>query len=266
MVGAVQHTIETALVRFVKAIALAFAVIAGVSAASGAVAAGQTAAEFISVIGTDVLQEMRADVPLAQKEDYFRQMLRQDADLEGISRFVLGPYWRVASAEQRQEFQRLFEDYIIRSDGPMLVQHSGGTFRVTGSRSDPAGVIVTSQIASPQGQPIEMDWRLGLSDGRYKIQDVSVDGVSAAMSRRSQVEAMMSRAGRAGCGPSRDDATRGLSTSIRTDSNYARGHEELLTTRIVDDLHDARSDPERPLRGWSARQSYRLGAAPRRIR
>jgi phospholipid transport system substrate-binding protein len=167
MVGAVQHTIETALVRFVKAIALAFAVIAGVSAASGAVAAGQTAAEFISVIGTDVLQEMRADVPLAQKEDYFRQMLRQDADLEGISRFVLGPYWRVASAEQRQEFQRLFEDYIIRSDGPMLVQHSGGTFRVTGSRSDPAGVI----------------------------QDVSVDGVSAAMSRRSQVEAMMSRAG-----------------------------------------------------------------------
>ena len=195
MVGAVQHTIETALVRFVKAIALAFAVIAGVSAASGAVAAGQTAAEFISVIGTDVLQEMRADVPLAQKEDYFRQMLRQDADLEGISRFVLGPYWRVASAEQRQEFQRLFEDYIIRSDGPMLVQHSGGTFRVTGSRSDPAGVIVTSQIASPQGQPIEMDWRLGLSDGRYKIQDVSVDGVSAAMSRRSQVEAMRSRAG-----------------------------------------------------------------------
>ena len=195
MVEPVQYTIETALARFVKGIALAFAVIAGVSAASGAVAAGQTPAEFIRVIGADVLQEMRADVPLAQKADYFRQMLRQDADLEGISRFVLGPYWRVASAEQRQEFQRLFEDYIIRSDGPMLVQHSGGTFRVTGSRSDPAGVIVTSQIASPQGQPIEMDWRLGLSDGRYKIQDVSVDGVSAAMSRRSQVEAMMSRAG-----------------------------------------------------------------------
>ena len=30
---------------------------------------------------------------------------------------------------------------------------------------------------------------------RYKIQDVSIDGVSAAMSRRSQMDAMMSRAG-----------------------------------------------------------------------
>jgi predicted dithiol-disulfide oxidoreductase (DUF899 family) len=52
----------------------------------------------------------------------------------------------------------------------------------------------------------------------------------------------------------------------RTYSSYARGDEELLTTYIVDDLHGARSDPERPLRDWSARQSYRLGAAPRRIR
>jgi ABC-type transporter MlaC component len=56
-------------------------------------------------------------------------------------------------------------------------------------------VIVTSQITSAQGQPIEMDWQLGISDGRYKILDVSIDGVSAAMSRRSQIEATMSRAG-----------------------------------------------------------------------
>jgi phospholipid transport system substrate-binding protein len=170
-------------------------VIAGISAPPRPVAAGQTPAEFISVIGADVLQEMRADVPLAQKEDYFRQMLHQDADLDGISRFVLGPYWRIASTEQWQEFEKLFEDYLIRSDGPLLVQHSGGTFRVTGSRTNPAGVIVTSQITSTQGQPIEMDWQLGISDGRYKIQDVSIDGVSAAMTRRSQMEAMMSRAG-----------------------------------------------------------------------
>jgi phospholipid transport system substrate-binding protein len=183
------------LLGSVKGFALALAVIAGISAAPRPVAAGQTPAEFISVIGADVLQEMRADVPLAQKEDYFRQMLRQDADLDGISRFVLGPYWRIASAEQRQEFEKLFEDYLIRSDGPLLVQHSGGTFRVTGSRTNPAGVIVTSQITSTQGQPIEMDWQLGISDGRYKIQDVSIDGISAAMTRRSQMEAMMSRAG-----------------------------------------------------------------------
>ena len=34
-------------------------------------------------------------------------MLHQDADLDGISRFVLGPYWRIASVEQRPEFEGL---------------------------------------------------------------------------------------------------------------------------------------------------------------
>jgi phospholipid transport system substrate-binding protein len=193
--SAEKPAVSTALAQFVKGLALALAVIAGVSAAPRPVAAGQTPAEFISVLGKDVLQEMGAATSLDQKEAYFRQMLREDADLDGISRFILGPYWRMANAEQQQEFRKLFEDYLIRSDGPLLAKHSGGTFQVTGSRTDPAGVIVTSQITSPQGQPIEMDWQLGISGDRYKIQDVSIDGVSAAMSRRSQIQAMMSRAG-----------------------------------------------------------------------
>jgi phospholipid transport system substrate-binding protein len=167
----------------------------GVSVGSRPVAA-ETPGEFISVLGADVLQEMRASTSLDQKEAYFRQMLQQDADLDGISRFVLGPYWRIASPDQQQEFRNLFEDYLMRSDGPLVAKYSGGTFRVTGSRSNPAGVIVTSQITSPQGgQPIEMDWQLGSSGGRYKIEDVTIDGVSAVMSRRSQIEAMMERAG-----------------------------------------------------------------------
>jgi hypothetical protein len=71
-------------------------------------------------------------------------------------------------------------------------------------------VIVTIQIISAQGQPIEMDWQLGISDGRYKIQDVSIDGVSAAMSRRDDVARRW-----AGCDAARDDAPRGLSTSVQ---------------------------------------------------
>jgi phospholipid transport system substrate-binding protein len=193
--SAVKAAVSTALAKFMRGFALALAVIAGISAASGPVAADETPAEFISVIGADVLQEMRSSASLDQKEAYFRQMLRQDADLAGVSRFVLGPYWRIASVEQQQEFRKLFEDYLIRSDGPLLAKYSGGTFRVTGSRTDPAGVIVTSQISSPQSPPIEMNWQLGISGGRYKIEDVTIDGVSAVMSRRSQIEAMMARAG-----------------------------------------------------------------------
>ena len=52
---------------------------------------------------------------------------------------------------------------------------------MTGSRSDPAGVIVTSRIIRQAGLPMAVDWGLGVSDGRlYKIEDAIIDGVSVA--------------------------------------------------------------------------------------
>jgi phospholipid transport system substrate-binding protein len=87
------------------------------------------------------------------------------------------------------------EDYLVRFYGQRFAQYGGESLRVTGSQTDPAGVIVTSQIIRPQGPPIEVDWRLGVSDGRYKISDVVVDGVSMALTHRSDFAAIIQRNG-----------------------------------------------------------------------
>jgi phospholipid transport system substrate-binding protein len=66
---------------------------------------------------------------------------------------------------------------------------------VNGNRTDPAGVMVSSQIIRPQGPSIEVDWRLAVSEGRYRISDVSIDGVSMALTRRSEFAAIIQRNG-----------------------------------------------------------------------
>jgi phospholipid transport system substrate-binding protein len=73
----------------------------------------------------------------AQKQAFFHHLLQQDFDVPGIVRFVLGPYWRVASQPEKQEFLGLFEDYIVRDCSARFAQYRGETLRVTGSRSDP---------------------------------------------------------------------------------------------------------------------------------
>jgi phospholipid transport system substrate-binding protein len=68
---------------------------------------------FIGSLGQQVLAVIhRPDLPVDGKAAYFRQLLRQDFDLTGISRFVLGPYWRVASPGERQEFSDLLTQQI----------------------------------------------------------------------------------------------------------------------------------------------------------
>jgi phospholipid transport system substrate-binding protein len=66
---------------------------------------------------------------------------------------------------------------------------------VNGTRTHPGDVIVTSEIVRPQGPPIAIDWRLVVGDGRYKISDVSIDGVSIALTQRSEFAAIIQRNG-----------------------------------------------------------------------
>ena len=182
-----QSAASSGFARFARGFVIGLAIIADVSAAPRPAAAGETPAGFIRILGQEALAEMRSSASLDQKEDYFHQMLRQDFDMDGISRFVLGPYCRIASAEQLQEFRGVLEELVVRTEGAKLAQQSRGDFRVTGTRTDPAGVVVTSQIISPQGAPIEMDWQLGISAGLYKIEDFTIGGVSMALSYRSQI-------------------------------------------------------------------------------
>jgi phospholipid transport system substrate-binding protein len=154
-----------------------------------------TAADFIGALGNQALEVIRSSASPGQKAAYFHQALRQDFDLAAIARFVLGPYWRLASPAQRQEFETLLEDYLVRFYGQRFAEYRGASFRVTGSRSSPAGEIVTSEIVRPQGAPVEVDWRLGIQNGQYKITDVSIDGVSMALTQRAQFAGIIERNG-----------------------------------------------------------------------
>ena len=138
---------------------------------------------------------IRSAASPGEKVTYFRQMLRQDFDLPDICRFVLGPYWRLASGHQRREFRVLLQDHLLHFFGERLSQYGGESFRVTGTRADPAGVIVTSQIVRLQGPPIDVDWQLRIRHGYYKISDVIVDGVSMAAAQRSEASAIIQRNG-----------------------------------------------------------------------
>jgi phospholipid transport system substrate-binding protein len=194
--GAVKGVVGAAFPRFVRAFTIAIGVLAGAAAPSLTTATEKTPAEFISTGANEVLAEMRSAASLDEKEAYFRQLLHQDFDMDGISRFVLGPYWGTASPEQQQEFRALLEKHIVLSHGRRLAEASGGDFRVTSSRTDPNGVVfVTGEVIAPQGARNEVDFQLAIVDGLYRIQDVTIDNVSMMLSYRTEIQSVLSNHG-----------------------------------------------------------------------
>jgi hypothetical protein len=120
--------------------------------------------------------------------------LREDFDISGLSRFVLGRFWRIFSPSEQQEFLGLFENLVVLTYSERLLEYAdgGGGLRAIGSRPEPDGAIVSSELTRETGswagraptlQPLRVDWRLIARDGTYKISDVIIDGLSMAAKR-----------------------------------------------------------------------------------
>ena len=177
---------------------LTAAFIALTAALAPAISAGAGAdpAAMISNLGTQALQVLGKDATQSQRVARFRDLLRDDFDVPVIARFVLGRYWNIATEEQRAEFTKLFEEYIAIAYATRLAEYSGEQFKVISSRPDGDGAIVSSQILRPAGAaPIKVDWRLVGRGGAYKISDVSVDGISMAVTERSEFASVIQHNG-----------------------------------------------------------------------
>jgi phospholipid transport system substrate-binding protein len=159
-------------------------------------AAAADPAGFISELGHQALDVLGKHVPAPERRARFQELFRADFDVPGIARFVLGRYWSVATPAQQQEFVQLFENYVVFAYSNRFAEYTGETFRVIATRSEPDGAIVTSEIVRPSGGPaVRVDWRLTARDGKYKIGDVMVEGVSMAVTQRSEFASVIQRNG-----------------------------------------------------------------------
>jgi phospholipid transport system substrate-binding protein len=174
----------------------AFVLIAGALAPAIPAGAAADPSALISNLGSRALEVLGKNATPSQRVARFRELLREDFDVPGISRFVLGRYWSIATEEQRAEFVKLFEDYIALAYSIRLAEYAGETFKVIGSRPDADGAIVTSEILRPAGSaPVKVDWRLTGRNGVYKISDVAVDGISMAVTQRSEFASVIQHNG-----------------------------------------------------------------------
>jgi len=158
-------------------------------------AAAQDARTFVSTLGQQAIQVLGPSVPQARRLARFRTLFHDDFDLPSIGRFVLGRYWRIATPQERQEFLGLFQEYIVRAYSARLGQYAGEPFRVTGTRPNGDGTVVTSQIVLSGGSPVQVDWYLAALGGRFKITDVYVGGVSMAVTQRDEFASVIQRSG-----------------------------------------------------------------------
>ena len=177
--------------------ALSLAIAGGLAVRASAAPNPDAASKFITDLAADALRLVEEDRLKSQANvGKFRDLFRANFDVPYISRFVLGRFWGTATAEQQQEYQRLFEDWVVSIYAERFGQYSGETLKVTGARPEgERDALVGSQIVRPNAQTINLEWRVRESGGRLKIIDVAVENASMSRTQRQDFESIILRNG-----------------------------------------------------------------------
>ena len=112
-----------------------------------------------------------------------------NVDVSGMSRSVLGgKAWGAASASDRQQFSKAFTQLVIRTYAGPLAEYTDETIKFMPIRGslESRFIRVNSVIVRSHGKNIPLSYSLVSKNGKWKIYDLSVEGVSLLQSFRSQ--------------------------------------------------------------------------------
>lgn len=176
------------------------------NAAGASAAANDPMAQVKTGVG-DVMAVFEVPaMPLKARRDRLRELGAKYFDFAVMARSVMGYHWRDLSSAQRDEFVTVFtrfiesaylsklQDYSVKEVADELptvkIQFTRETFDV----SDYAQVYSTVTLKE-QKDPIELNYLMHLTGGKWKVYDVTVDAISVIGNYRNQINRVMNEQG-----------------------------------------------------------------------
>ena len=119
------------------------------------------------------------------------------SDFNKIAPLVLGKHWNTASAEEQRRFKAEFQTLLVRAYSRAFVEYSDWTIQYLPLEmaADAEKVMVKTKVLQRSLQPVEVNYRMFLVDGAWKVYDIVIDGVSLVTNYRSSFAEEIQRRG-----------------------------------------------------------------------
>lgn len=162
-----------------------------------AVRAADPSVVFVNTLTDDIITNvLQSDDSQEQKFERFKSSFEKALDMKSIGQFVLGVYWRNASADERQAFLNAFIDFTTKTWADRFDLYTGQKIIFSGTRNAEGKNQLYVNSVIENNPPVDVVWRLKrLKNGDFKIIDIIVEGVSMAMSYRNEYSAFLQKNG-----------------------------------------------------------------------
>ena len=122
----------------------------------------------------------------AERRAAVRKISEGIFDYKDTARRALGQHWNARTPAEQAEFVGLFADLLERAYFSRIDQYQGEKVRYMAETRDGEDALVKTLIVTNRGSEVPVDYRLHLADGRWRVHDVIIEGVSLVANYRTQ--------------------------------------------------------------------------------
>lgn len=146
--------------------------------------------QVIQGVSTQLQQKLKDKAftkDFVQVTHFVNGVIYPHTDFDKIAPLVLGKHWKAATAEEQEHFKHEFQTLIVRSYSRAFVEYNNWTMRFMPLEmsTEATKVIVKTEVLQPGLQPIDVNYRMVMSDGEWKVYDILIGGVSLVTNYRS---------------------------------------------------------------------------------
>lgn len=163
-------------------------VVVGLAGRPAAADPAQDAQTFINDFGHRAIEALtEKNISDAELIKRFKSLYEEGFDVSYIARSALGRFWPRATDDEKAQYVPLFEDYVVTIYAGQFRDYTGQGVTAKSAQVGADGVIIVfSDIVSSDGPPTKLEWIIGNVDGKPKIRDIKIEGVSMITTYRDQ--------------------------------------------------------------------------------
>jgi phospholipid transport system substrate-binding protein len=148
-------------------------------------AQSSAAAAFVQTTGNQLITAMKNAGSPEAKRQVMLQIVERTVDVDGIAKFCLGRFWRVATPQQQHEYIELFHRTLLNSITVRLGDYQDVTLTVGRSTPLNGDTQVDSTVGAANKAPVRVQWVVSGEGAAMKVVDVIAEGTSLRQTQRS---------------------------------------------------------------------------------
>jgi len=124
-----------------------------------------------------------------ERIEKLKDIAKETVDIKGIGLYSLGAYRKVLTEEQKEKYEKVFEQYFLKSFSSRLAEYSNPEIEVNSKKKiNENYTIVNSTLVATNTRPkVEINWRVYTKDPEnLLIRDLIIEGLSLVRTQKEE--------------------------------------------------------------------------------